>query len=531
MAPPPTVLGGNHCMDSRQNDEPGIPGVVQAACAEADAMPQHSAEPSQHTQNTEEMHLGEAQLAPMPSAKLEIDVDVLRGVPTHRILSGFGYSLRYRPTVLDTAGKHANYSKSMPADKLHYFLSHAWYHPGLGKYIALMGYFRRHGLLVSSLLLSIICFVLELIGVLPAYLSYKTELIVWAGVIRLGAWSSTLVPPLALFIYFSTAAVPFYCRMDPLLVLDQVCIQQADDEQKRKGIESIGGFLNKSECLMILWGEEYFKRLWCVFEVACYLFIHGEDAHIVMNAVFIEEALLYAYMITWITAFLGMMLVTNLAGNTTLLALSTLIICSFGSSAALAFLHIRMQERRKLEDQLAKFDCQNTKCFLESDREFVYGSIIEWYGSLETFNELASHSLKKCAGKSKQRSGISYPAALCAMAPVSTMLASFIAGYIRSGVPDVIVRSYIIHSFGVVLLLCPVFIVFLFYLAQRMPVLQTRLGSIIVCLCTGIASAFSLTVAWQAWNISSRYHVAFNACWFAVFGVLLWWGFFKRSGY
>lgn len=57
----------------------------------------------------------------------------------------------------------------------------------------------------------------------------------------------------------------------PTVFLDCVCIAQHDEELKKAGIQALGGFLTQSQELLILWSPRTFTRLWCNFELACFL--------------------------------------------------------------------------------------------------------------------------------------------------------------------------------------------------------------------------------------------------------------------
>merc|ERR1719436_812263 len=58
--------------------------------------------------------------------------------------------------------------------------------------------------------------------------------------------------------------------------VDKACIPQSDEEQKRRGILALAGFLRSSDRLVTLWTPRYFTRLWCVFEVAVWFNIGRE---------------------------------------------------------------------------------------------------------------------------------------------------------------------------------------------------------------------------------------------------------------
>ena len=44
-----------------------------------------------------------------------------------------------------------------------------------------------------------------------------------------------------------------------------------DPVKKKKGIQGLGCFLDRSKTLTILWSPRYFSRLWCGFELATFL--------------------------------------------------------------------------------------------------------------------------------------------------------------------------------------------------------------------------------------------------------------------
>merc|ERR1712070_605657 len=55
--------------------------------------------------------------------------------------------------------------------------------------------------------------------------------------------------------------------------LDKVCIHQSDPEKKLRSIDGLGGFLKKSNKVLVLWDPSYFTRLWCALEMAATLHI------------------------------------------------------------------------------------------------------------------------------------------------------------------------------------------------------------------------------------------------------------------
>eukprot|EP00434_Breviolum_minutum_P009385 symbB.v1.2.008264.t1/scaffold518.1/size193124/5 len=89
-----------------------------------------------------------------------------------------------------------------------------------------------------------------------------------------GGWPtatiSIYVSFLVILIFWQRIRNSLGCRV-PTVFLDCVCIAQHDEELKKAGIQALGGFLTQSQELLILWSPRTFERLWCNFELACFL--------------------------------------------------------------------------------------------------------------------------------------------------------------------------------------------------------------------------------------------------------------------
>eukprot|EP00438_Fugacium_kawagutii_P001845 Skav206713 [mRNA] locus=scaffold3267:22730:23425:+ [translate_table: standard] len=91
----------------------------------------------------------------------------------------------------------------------------------------------------------------------------------------LGGW-----PVATASIYVSFFMVLFFLqrlwRLVPwvpqhLVFLDKLCIAQHEEHLKMQGVRGLAGFLTKSDELIILWSPRTFSRVWCTFELACFI--------------------------------------------------------------------------------------------------------------------------------------------------------------------------------------------------------------------------------------------------------------------
>merc|ERR1719265_2912360 len=56
--------------------------------------------------------------------------------------------------------------------------------------------------------------------------------------------------------------------------LDKTCIHQTDVEKKVTGIVKLGAFLSLSTRCVVCYTDVYLRKLWTVYEIACFLVIH-----------------------------------------------------------------------------------------------------------------------------------------------------------------------------------------------------------------------------------------------------------------
>ena len=206
---------------------------------------------------------------------LALPTDIRRGATLAAVLLRFGSAFRHHPERLDAADKAALYARSRPVERLDAFVSHSWSSPGYQKYLSLL--FAE----VSRISLAAAA-----AGGFAVYLLQhrRQELLPGNFVVETAFSPLFLLPQVTspyeflaanLLALLSFAAAPALLTRRYYFV-DCLCIHQTDHDLKLRGIRHLGGFLSRSSKLVVLWDESYFRRLWCIYEIAVFKAVHPE---------------------------------------------------------------------------------------------------------------------------------------------------------------------------------------------------------------------------------------------------------------
>ncbi|CAE7216805.1 unnamed protein product [Symbiodinium natans] len=169
----------------------------------------------------------------------------LQGVSLAVALSGLGQHWRH---LSETK------VRTVSTDYYDNFLSHAWLSSGWLKYLSLLILFNAEAAMVSTILMSVLIGVLRMMAILPNMVWTQLPCYVFYFVM-LAFWQ----PIRGIF------------RSPRVVFLDRLCIPQDDEEKKAAGIRGLAGYLDRTRTLTVLWSNDYFGRLWCVFELATFL--------------------------------------------------------------------------------------------------------------------------------------------------------------------------------------------------------------------------------------------------------------------
>ncbi|CAE7259329.1 unnamed protein product [Symbiodinium natans] len=342
--------------------------------------------------------------------KTELEPELLRAVPLHRALAGWGRHWETPDSGMFNVDPK-NYKLSQPSESLDVFLSHDWASSGKQKFLALLIVYNSRAAFLACLVVSV------LVGVLRGYSVLPDE--GWTVVLGHGAY--------VLFLVFWQRLRAFVYR--PVMAfLDKLCVAQHDEELKQKGIKGIAAFLLSSRQLMVLLTPRYFTRLWCVLEIATFMKDPGRQRSIHFMPLK-TAALLLMTSGCWFVLAIGWNLflsgVARPAGLEPLesgevwsraLILTGLMVLLTGAVLPFA-LYLGMAlvaDLERIPRQLANFRVEDADCFccsnnhrhphdgsrLPCDRQLVHNTLKQWYNDvestadhLETFSRLVREEL------------------------------------------------------------------------------------------------------------------------------------------
>mmetsp|Transcript_1074 Transcript_1074/g.2340 ORF Transcript_1074/g.2340 Transcript_1074/m.2340 type:complete len:564 (+) Transcript_1074:109-1800(+) len=327
---------------------------------------------------------------------------LLRAVPLRSILSRFGHVL------VGSNGSEKTFQKSKPSQRISMFLSHSWSTPGYSKALGLMyvGNVRRACFISWAVAIGLFISIATtdvgetLRGPGDLYFA-GTDTIRKAPTIIAGIFPNLLF----LIILVFGQNLPLG---ETSCFLDKCCIHQTDVVKKREGVKLLSRFLQISDKLMILYHPDYMTRLWCVYELAAFRHLRGNvEGSIQFLPLRVPMSLLAMFVVH---TFSG--IAVQLAGPFFLSksyaewvmreSPSDWIPLYYFATSTLTFLlgfavvvpavfrsfqsHIR--DNVTLLRQLREFELSQTSCLFPSDREFVEGQIVKWFGSISNFEQV-----------------------------------------------------------------------------------------------------------------------------------------------
>ena len=325
------------------------------------------------------------------SLPMTLEAELLRAVSAKVALSGWGK--HWRSSHAPASAHHL----SRRVKALDVFLSHDWETSAFLKFLTLLLVFNSRAACIASLVVSLLLGAARLLGIFPdelwsvsfSYLTFLLILCFWQRIRSM----------------FGTGVMVF---------LDKLCISQDDPDLKQRGILGLGAFLQNSRRLLVLWSPRYFSRLWCTYEIGCFLLKEECEIEIMpVKSAFI----LYLTSIVWHLLLISYHVLFTFFGQKALHTGDTggqgfgsfLAITSAMPALASLILPVMnyvgltmMRDVAQLPGQLRDFRVQDSQCFccthdhrhphtgqeMLCDRSLVYNTLIDMYSTCRLGGDL-----------------------------------------------------------------------------------------------------------------------------------------------
>ena len=172
-------------------------------------------------------------------------------------------------------------------------------------------------------------------------------------------------------LYVLWPMLPSCLQKDSTVFLDRLCICQFDDELCREGVYSLGGFVDKSRSMLLIWSKPYLTRKWCVFEVAACISTNSGCEHgIEFAPLYIELSCLLMFLFNWL--LLATQKVSQVLGLTRYAA--TALAC-ITVPVSIHRLRKETSENHMFLEALRSFDVRQSSCRESFDDQFVNAAI------------------------------------------------------------------------------------------------------------------------------------------------------------
>ena len=316
-------------------------------------------------------------------AHLDVDEQVLRGIPLHTLRIGRGGRWSC-PNKMSHERKEALYEESSPTQHFDIFFSHTWLTSGTRKYVALLFHNGWPVMVTSWFFAAAVLGILCLTDFLPMPFIYQATILDYQQTSPMGCWVVALTLPVA----GAALVLAPYCPKlgkHSICFVDMFSIHQTDSKLRERGIYGIGGCLQRSKELRLLWSPPYFSRLWCMFELAAYRFANPRGK-ITMAPIFVEFVvltLLVGILVSMTVSWVGAGAISQ--GNRAVHLNVALLFLCLPLSGIIHVLRKQIRAKRQLILDLESFTLDRAECQSDFDRRFINSAIDEWYGSAEAF--------------------------------------------------------------------------------------------------------------------------------------------------
>ncbi len=217
-------------------------------------------------------------------------------------------------------------------------------------------------------------------------------------------------PTVSLIILFYGSSIALFYRK---VFVDRWSVHQKDPTYNGLALQHLSDFLARSKSIVILFDENYFDRLWCLFELATYAKVRKKPNIRFVNVY--SGILIGIWLFRW---FVQMLIVADLAGRDDKTKRCMFMFCGgelaksdFGQELldllfyirfifefAFMYAYVRTHSisQDKFFDHLQRFDARRAKCGAPHDREMLLAAIENRWGdgnvTSATFEQVADAS-------------------------------------------------------------------------------------------------------------------------------------------
>eukprot|EP00439_Symbiodinium_sp_Y106_P045057 s900_g5.t1 len=367
---------------------------------------------------------------------------ILRGTPAYKVLRCFGRVLRN-----DSIGRDL-FCHSRQTCQIQVFVSHNWHGSALQKILLLLIVECGRPALVAGLIAATLAAIVQHLA---------------------GIATEPRTPGAALFSLISgllASTVTFFLwRPHHLVFLDRICISQTDRRLKGNGLLNMGAILRHSSSMLVCWDATYMERLWCAFELAAFLFSHGEEANLYIRPTHLGLSMIVLYLSLWGT-MLGSDLFAPGANSWIWFLLVLCVLCIIGFYFVVDTFRNYLASVQNLQEKLSRFAFADTRCHCCSvnhlrrdgtkilfeklvlltmlcDREILQKCIRSWFGSIDNFDKSVQSSVSAAFRKQLGRNTLPYLWMLGVGSPILWALLSIVVQELLIGDYTLFVRDIV----------------------------------------------------------------------------------------
>eukprot|EP00928_Gymnodinium_smaydae_P089531 TRINITY_DN73490_c0_g1_i1.p1 TRINITY_DN73490_c0_g1~~TRINITY_DN73490_c0_g1_i1.p1 ORF type:complete len:507 (-),score=39.58 TRINITY_DN73490_c0_g1_i1:300-1820(-) len=312
--------------------------------------------------------------------------EYLRSTPINVILRRGGNVFK------NSTGAAETYALSEKVKRIGGFVSHNWSVGRVKTFSTLALQLNYSNALTGSFFVWLIALVAHLADVFPMSKHSQSRQLfsIWGRLL--------LVPSFVFFVLFVHDLKSAFGAKGPGVFLDKTCINQIDEDLKRRSILKLGAFLAKSDKMYVVYTSTYLKKMWTVYEIAAFLCLRG-SRDIAVLSVRRTQVFVYSILVVYICSLATTMI--DFGRNSSSLSVMFILI-AFGLCLTI---RVDIRSRSCMIWKIATFDIKDCTCTLESDRALIHANISLLMraarkagpnqDALEVFNELVRTELRE----------------------------------------------------------------------------------------------------------------------------------------